>query len=348
MLGALSGDPRYSEDNYVSVKVTKLKTRSHYKLSIDPLTRLSMYGDPNTPPGWLKDPHLTDSFDVTFENKFNISEKDKNDEHSAWKLYTTRIMYERAINETASLLSGFHYLGPLRMSPMRSYTLTHHTSKVGADGKLTPLVLSFIAKKAAEDKTKTKIHALKYANFKRWFNYIFPEYEILVEPSEDIVRLKVKSSGRVDSISDVGFGFSQVLPILVQASALDPGDTLIIEQPELHLHPKAQVAFAAFVTEAAKSGVKFIIETHSEHILRGLQLKVSENNLDSKQGIRASNIKIYYFHKDAKVTNMILNEFGEIEGGWPAGFFDESYKISSQILKNKISDLNNQKKLREQ
>ena len=139
-----------------------------------------------------------------------------------------------------------------------------------------------------------------------------------------------------------------MLPILVQASALDPGDTLIIEQPELHLHPKAQVAFAAFVTEAAKSGVKFIIETHSEHILRGLQLKVSENNLDSKQGIRASNIKIYYFHKDAKVTNMILNEFGEIEGGWPAGFFDESYKISSQILKNKISDLNNQKKLREQ
>lgn len=323
---------------YTSVKISKPKTRSHYNLVVDALALRSFFGSPDSTPSWMREelPGANNSTVVSFDQRLSISPTSQRNKQGSFLKFR---IYERAIRETAAFLDRIHYLGPLRMSPLRSYKLTSHTSEVGPTGELTPLVLSDLYKKSQQDKTKSKLHKLRYEKFCRWFQFIFPNYEITVEPSEDVVRLKVKHSGRTDSITDVGFGFSQVLPILVQASALDSGDTLVIEQPELHLHPKAQVAFATFVTEAAKSGVKFIIETHSEHILRGLQLNISNHELNRNHGLRASSVKIYYFHREDKITNMVLNQWGEIEGGWPEGFFDESYQISSQILKNKISAL---------
>jgi predicted ATPase len=323
---------------YTSIKISKPKTRSHYNLTVDGLALRSSFGSPDHAPDWMQEElsGANTATEVTFDQRLSISETNEKKKHKSGAFMKLRL-YERAIEESATFLSRVHYLGPLRMSPLRSYKLTSHTSEVGPTGELTPLVLSYLYKKSQQDKTKSKIHKLRYEKFCRWFQYIFPDYEISVEPSEDVVRLKVKHAGRTDSITDVGFGFSQVLPILVQASAMESGDTLIIEQPELHLHPKAQVAFSTFVTEASKSGVKFIIETHSEHLLRGLQLNISNHELDPQKGLKSSNVKIYYFHREDKITNMTLNQWGEIEGGWPEGFFDESYQISSQILKNKIS-----------
>lgn len=340
------GDPRAPLSGpmnpiYTSLKISKPKTRSHYNLTVDHLALRSMFGAPESIPPWMRDQiqNSAGSTEVIFDHRLNISEtneKRKNKDGSFLKIRA----YERGIRETQSFLSKIHYLGPLRMSPLRSYKLTSHTSEVGPTGELTPLVLSYIYKKSLQDKTKSKIHKLRYEKFCKWFQYIFPEYEIAVEPSEDVVRLKIKHAGRTDSITDVGFGFSQVLPILVQTAAMETGDTLIIEQPELHLHPKAQVAFATFLAEASKTGVKFLIETHSEHILRGLQLHISNHEVNSDDGLQASKVKIYYFHKEDKITNMTLNNWGEIDGGWPEGFFDESYRISSRMIKNKIASIN--------
>ncbi|WP_338805835.1 DUF3696 domain-containing protein [Pseudomonas chlororaphis] len=330
---------------FTSIKITKPKTRSHYNFTADPLSVKSLYGNPE---------HFSKSFqtafdtthtstEVQYEQRLNISpvnEKRKIDETSFFKLR----LYEKSINETESILSKIHYLGPIRMSPLRSYKLTSHTSIVGPGGEFTPLVLSYILKRSQQDRTKNKIYKQRYEKFKSWFQMIFPGYEVNVEPSEDVVRIKISYAGRTDSITDVGFGFSQILPILVQAAALEPGDTLVVEQPELHLHPKAQVAFAFFLTEASKSGVRFIIETHSEHILKGLQLNVSQYHLDNEQGFSPSHLKIYYFHKEGTTSEMTLNQWGEIDGGWPEGFFDENYKISSTIVKNKISSMNSNNK----
>lgn len=328
-------------ETFTSIKITKPKTRSHYNFHADPLSVKSLYGNPERFSAAFQAAldTVSSSTEVQYEQRLNIAptnEKIKRDESSFFKLR----LYEKSISETENALSKIHYLGPIRMSPMRSYKLTSHTSIVGPSGEFTPLVLSYILKRSQQDRTKNKIYKQRYEKFKNWFQMIFPGYEVNVEPSEDVVRIKISYAGRTDSISDVGFGFSQILPILVQAAALESGDTLIIEQPELHLHPKAQVAFASFLTEASKNGVKFIIETHSEHILKGLQLSVSQYHLNSTQGISPSHLKIYYFHKEGTISEMTLNQWGEINGGWPEGFFDESYKISSTIIKNKISSMN--------
>ena len=113
-----------------------------------------------------------------------------------------------------------------------------------------------------------------------WVSVIFPGSRASAETYKELVKLYLnkspnKQSGRADVISDVGFGFSQVFPILVQLAIMPKGSTLIIEQPELHLHPKAQVALALIFTNAAKHGKRLIIESHSEHLLRGIHVQIS-------------------------------------------------------------------------
>jgi predicted ATPase len=142
--------------------------------------------------------------------------------------------------------------------------------------------------------------------------------------------------GITDNISDVGFGLSQVIPMLVQAAVMNPGNTLIIEQPELHLHPKAQNALAKVVADAARNGRRFIIETHSEHFIRGLQVAISENTIDSNHGIPCNYLNTIYIHNTPIDIIPLKNDnTGEYTKPWPSGFFDESYNIAYQLLKNK-------------
>ncbi|MDX7723485.1 AAA family ATPase, partial [Aeromonas caviae] len=101
---------------------------------------------------------------------------------------------------------------------------------------------------------------------------------------DELVKIKLENNTlqSEDTITDVGFGFSQVLPILIQGALLNPNELLIIEQPELHLHPNAQFLFAQVLCSMANSGVKLLIETHSEHLLRGIQLEISKEGANNR------------------------------------------------------------------
>lgn len=115
------------------------------------------------------------------------------------------------------------------------------------------------------------------------------------------------------------------------------GSLLIIEQPELHLHPLAQTRLANVISEAAKQGKRFIIETHSEHFIRGLQLAISENRIDKSLGISKDNINFYYVKSEKNhIENLETNEFGEFTTEWPSGFFDESYRTMQKLIMNKL------------
>ncbi|MCY1289924.1 AAA ATPase domain protein [compost metagenome] len=334
-------DQKFLEEESTLVKLVRPKTRSYYHLKVDPKSIKSIFhsfGEDDFVRRAMA--QANDVSRVTLEGNFDI--KPLKEDESASPYGEDRLvlnMFTRSVDELSRLMNSFYYLGPLRMSPLRSYTLNFQGLSVGPSGAMTPLILSYLNQKASEDRTKGKIHKNRYERFQDWFRTIFPDYDVSVDSNEDVVRLKVVSKDRVDSIMDVGFGFSQVLPIIVQTAAMEPEDVLIIEQPELHLHPKAQVAFAKFLSSASKAGIRFIIETHSEHILKGLQLEVSNHEIDKNTGLNSRNIKSYYFHKSGKVSQMLLNKWGEIEGGWPEGFFDESYNISSSIVKNKIRSL---------
>lgn len=121
------------------------------------------------------------------------------------------------------------------------------------------------------------------------------------------------------SIADVGFGVSQTLPVLVGLLAAAPGQIVYIEQPEIHLHPRAQRALATVLAEAAQRGVTVIVETHSALLLRSIQTLVAKNDLSPDL------IKLHWFQRDASgatsITSADLDDTGAF-GEWP-GDFDE-------------------------
>jgi len=119
------------------------------------------------------------------------------------------------------------------------------------------------------------------------------------------------------NIADVGFGVSQVLPVLVALHAAEEGQMVYIEQPEIHLHPKAQVAMAEVLANAAKRGVRVVAETHGSLLLLGVQRAVAEGSLSPDL------VKLHWFQRDEQgctnVTSADLDQQGRF-GDWPEDF----------------------------
>ena len=131
------------------------------------------------------------------------------------------------------------------------------------------------------------------------------------------------------SIADVGFGVSQVLPILVALIVAEPGQLVYLEQPELHLHPRAQIALAQVLADAAKSGVRIVAETHSSLLLLAVQTLVAEGKLSPEL------VKLHWFTRDnngaTKIDTADLDEAGAY-GDWPEDFDDVDLKAQSRYL----------------
>lgn len=144
-------------------------------------------------------------------------------------------------------------------------------------------------------------------------------------------RLPHDRVGETDmvSVADMGFGVSQVLPVLVALIAAEPGRLVYIEQPELHLHPRAQVALAQVLADAAKRGVRVVAETHSSLLLLGVQTLVAEGDLSPEL------VKLHWFtrNKDGvtEVDSVDLDEAGTY-GDWPVDFDDVDLKTQSRYL----------------
>ncbi|SER23782.1 AAA family ATPase [Microlunatus flavus] len=120
------------------------------------------------------------------------------------------------------------------------------------------------------------------------------------------------------SVADVGFGVSQTLPVLVALHAAEPGQLVYIEQPEIHLHPRAQLALAECLVSATKRGVTMIIETHSSLLVRGIQTLVA------RKVARPRDVSLNWFDRDPEtgvtvVSKADLDREGRF-GDWPVDF----------------------------
>ena len=117
-----------------------------------------------------------------------------------------------------------------------------------------------------------------------------------------------------------GFGITQILPIIVAALSIPKGDLLLIENPEVHLHPAGQALMGGFLAEVAHSGIQVIVETHSDHILNGIRRAIKSGN------IPAEDVALHFFRArvpDApQVLTPALDSTGNIDV-WPDGFFDQ-------------------------
>jgi predicted ATPase len=152
-------------------------------------------------------------------------------------------------------------------------------------------------------------------------------------PSE-YYELKLLNGEKYYTPAQVGTGISQVFPILVTCLLSSPGSTIIIEQPELHLHPKMQSKLTDFFIAMALSGRQCLIETHSEYMIEQIRYRVLCLSKQKDDKLKLHNkMKLYFvsqrdgvsYFNDIKVNdNAALSE-------WPDDFFDESHKIARKI-----------------
>ncbi|MNO81413.1 hypothetical protein D3C76_726530 [compost metagenome] len=156
-----------------------------------------------------------------------------------------------------------------------------------------------------------------------------------VENINDVIhKITVVQDGVDLEITDVGFGISQVIPILVQAFISPPGSITIIEQPEIHLHPKMQAwLIDALIEESLNSEKRFIIETHSEAIIRRIRRRIVENSCN----LQDNDVIIYDIQKNE--TNCSFLKEIEIKPNgdivWPDGFLDVEIEDLQSIQKAK-------------
>ena len=130
--------------------------------------------------------------------------------------------------------------------------------------------------------------------------------------------------------ANVGFGLTHCLPIIVAGLGSAPGAVYIVENPEAHLHPKAQSDIGKFLVRLAASGVQTIVETHSDHVLNGVRVAVVAEQL-----LSADNVVIHYFGtSNSEAIEITLNGNGGLSV-WPAGFFDQALEDLATVSRGR-------------
>lgn len=244
---------------------------------------------------------------------------------------------------TETMLGSLSYLGPLRKHPQRTYQWSGDTPEgVGQMGEN-----AIAAILAAQNEGRTlnrgpKRSLQSFAEFVAgWLKDLGVIHSFVVKPvaegrKEYEVLVKTHAKAPEVKITDVGFGVSQVLPVLVQAFYCPPNSTIWMEQPEIHLHPQVQAELADVFISAIRSredgkarNVQLIVESHSEHFLNRLQRRIAEGE------ITPDDVAIYFCKRTGSATELEpleVNLYGDIEN-WPENFFgDEMADLTARTV----------------
>lgn len=216
---------------------------------------------------------------------------------------------------------NINYVSPLRAHPKRYYMLDKARMSISLD----TLDGDAIAEVLKENKYVKKL-------VNQWFSKF--GFKIDVNLLREVIHhMNVKQGGLDLDITDVGFGISQVLPIIIQGFLSNEGTLTIIEQPEIHLHPKMQADLGdLFIDIVQNDRKKLVIETHSEYLLRRIRRRISEGKIDR------NDVAICLFHAREKenpawVEVLEIGEKGDFK--WPEEFYGgELYSDTLEFLKN--------------
>lgn len=244
------------------------------------------------------------------------------------------------------------YLGPLRGEPEREYIYRDEILEIGNKGENAAyLYLSekdvkiedhfFYNKKKDSFEAKTTTTIKDAVN--QWFDLMnIKNFEATI--SNKIIYLNMVASSYDDTevgIADVGFGISQIFPIILEGLRMDKGNTLLLEQPEIHLHPNLQMQLSDYFVSLALSGKSVIVETHSDHIINRLVRRIVEDekfDLKDKIGI--------YFIKSTE-NGSIYEEINidDTKGitNWPVDFFDQTANEQMKIMQAGLKKRKSQK-----
>lgn len=215
-------------------------------------------------------------------------------------------------------LEDIVYLGPLRRKPERDYVWNKSKpGEVGSDGHRAIDVLLASALMKGDDQNRIIEGVSKWLVRMK----VADKLEVKQLGRSTRYELVVHRDGVEANLRDVGIGISQVLPVLTIAYFAASGSTIMLEEPEIHLHPLAQSILAELFVEVSKErNVQFIVETHSEHLFRRMQ------TLIAKQQITPNDAAMYFVERDGKAATMRpleLDDFGRVKN-WPEGFFGDA------------------------
>jgi len=241
---------------------------------------------------------------------------------------------------------NFQYLSADRIGPKSTYeTSDYHIrdlNSLGNHGEYTAHFIEANARKALpipELIHQSAVSPFFIANVDAWMSEITPGVRVraAVQPQTNTATLAYAFVQDKDITADfkpqnVGFGLTYALPVVVALLRAKPGDLLIIENPESHLHPAGQATVGKLCAIAAAHGVQLVIESHSDHFLNGVRVAV-------KQGlIVPERVSLFFLQRAAysqahasSVLNPKLDSQGHLDQ-WPVGFFDEWDKKLEQLL----------------
>jgi predicted ATPase len=223
---------------------------------------------------------------------------------------------------------GFQYLGAERNGPR----ITHEASAlptdmlaVGCRGEFAAHViekLGSIVVDPARILPSSDAPPLVKAQTEQWLSRIARPVEIDTATfnGTDVVSLSFRSPGRPPWVrpTNMGFGVSYALPVVLAALTAPIGGLLIVENPEAHLHPAGQSEAGMFLAQMASAGIQVMVETHSDHVLNGIRRAIAES-----RGLRADDAIVHFFgDADSPILPLTFTPTGGMSD-WPRGFFDQ-------------------------
>jgi predicted ATPase len=247
------------------------------------------------------------------------------------------------LKDSLSLTGSFEYLNAERTSPQVIYPKsTFHVDSIMQLGINGQFAVHYLLKHSEDplpwNSCFNKESFLKGA-VQYWLNEISPNVKIDLQDIDntDLARIGYYFSTKegktnVFRPTNVGFGISYILPVIIAILKAEKGSILIIENPEAHLHPKGQRKIGELISMCASSGVQIFIETHSDHVLNGIRIATK------RQLIKHIDVSLFFFDKIEKdnvfehiVKCPKINEKGKLDY-WPDGFFDEWEKALDEII----------------
>lgn len=282
---------------------------------------------------------------VDFENLFPIIEVKTllENEDSLDRVPYEVLNFFRAFDDfIINVNDGITYVGPLREEPSRRYIYENEVLEIGIKGENAAYIYQ------TEQETNLEKHYFfdekNEANFSLeesislkdalsiWLELMSikgfkPDYQ------SEIIRLNMNANSSPSTnvnIADVGFGVSQIFPILLEGLRIPKNSTLLLEQPEIHLHPNLQMQMADYFISLALSDKSVIVETHSDHIINRLVRRIIEDD-----NYQLKNMIAIYFvsnsNEGAVVEKVVIDDQKGVMN-WPEGFFDQTASEQEKIM----------------
>jgi len=251
----------------------------------------------------------------------------------------SRDLGREVLEELEAEIGNLRAVGAFRQQPSRRYEY---------QGRMPDVVDSIgknVVSAIIEDSTRRgrqRGQLLKSVN--RWIEQVgrvrlMPLRRISSSARIFEIRVRDTDSGSWANFADVGFGIGQAFPVLVEGLRTPPGGIFLVQEPEIHLHPDAQLAMADFLIDLAISGKHVLVETHSEHILLRVRHRIVEAKNKARRGTRIDPkmISIIHIDKQKKGTSrarpLALDELGRVEN-WPKDFMGEATEERMAILED--------------